>query len=479
MSNRPDLLPADLLKELEKLQNEVPSFPGKEAVKIIEQEFSKPINHLFSEFSLEPVASASIAQVHKAKLINGDIVAVKVQRPNIRETIEIDIEIMYHLAKIIEKNFKNLETLTPVEIVKEFEKTIKKELNFTIEAGHVRRFKKNFEHDKSIYVPKIYDPLVSKKVLTLEYIDGVKVSNIQNLLDKNYDTKLIAQRGGNLVLKQIFNHGFFHADPHPGNIFILEDNVICFLDFGMMGVLSEKHISIWGNLIIGLVNKDIERTINAIKLLSKNKFIDDMDQFELEISELVDEYAFIPIKNIHIGELLREILGLLLHYKIKINPDFYLLLKSFITIEGVGKRLDPDFNLIEFAKPFVKKLLRKQLSPIKISKDFYLSSLDFINFFKILPSNLQEVIEQVKYGKIKIIFEHRGLENFFKTLDQISNRIVFAIVLAALIVGSSLIILSGVPPKWNDIPIIGIIGYIGAGLMGFWLLISILRHGKM
>ncbi|MEA3253891.1 MAG: AarF/UbiB family protein [Chloroflexota bacterium] len=479
MSNRPDLLPQGLIAELEKLQDAVPPFPEEEAKRLIEEELGAPIPTLFREFTDTPIAAASIAQVHKAVLQSGESAAVKVQRPGTEQLIEVDTEIMLSLATLMERHLQGVEILNPVGIVKEFERSIKKEIDFTIEAMHINRFSRNFRADATIHVPKVYRDFSTRKILTMEFIDGIKVSNVNALLEAGNDPHIIADRGADLVLKQVFEHGFFHADPHAGNIMILDDNVICFLDFGMMGGLLPKHREQLGNMIVGIVNRDAKRIIKTALQLSRTRHVENMDQLEYEVSELIDQYYYLPLKDINMGEVLSKLVKLLIGYKVKFPPDMYLLSKALTTIEGVGRNLDPTFDMVKHTEPFARKLLRERLSARRLVKDAYLSATEFSLLARDLPSEVREIIEQLKLGQARIEFEHRGLEPALKKGDQISNRIAFAIVLASLIVGSSLIVLAKTPPTWHEIPIVGILGFLGAGVMGFWLLISILRHGRM
>jgi len=479
MSNRPDLLPRDLIYELEKLQDSVPQFSGKDAQKLVENELGKPIYETFKNFETCPIASASVSQVHRAELIDGEEIVVKVQRPGIEHIIEIDLEIMLHFANLTEKYIKGMDILSPINVIKEFEKSIKKEIDFTIEASNIERFGRNFQDDMTIYVPKVYRDYSTKKILTMEFIDGIKVSNIDAILDTGNDPKIIGNRAADLVLKQVFEHGFFHADPHPGNILVLNNNVICFLDFGMMGICLPKYKEYLSNIIVGVVKKDPKIITKSLIKFSYIDNIKNIDELEYQISVLIEQYSYKSLKDLNIGDCLGQLIKLILEFKIKTPPDMYLLMKSLITVEGVGRKLDPDFNAVEHVEPFAKKILKERMNPLKLTKDIYLSMIEFAFFLRDFPSEIKAIFEQIKHGQLKLKFEHRGLEPMLKTHERISNRIAFAIVLASLIVGSSLIILSGIPPKWNNIPIIGILGFIAGGIMGFWLLISILRHGKM
>lgn len=479
MSSRPDLLPHELIVELEKLQDSVPPFSGEEAERLVEQELGKPISDLFYEFTDTPIASASIAQVHEAVLQGGEKVAVKVQRPRIEQIIEVDLEIMLHLATLMEKHLQGMDILNPAGIVNEFERSIRKEIDFTIEATHIERFGNNFRRVQTIHVPKVYRNYTTRKILTMEFIDGIKVSNLDALLKSRNDPKTIASWGTDLVLKQVFEHGFFHADPHAGNIMVLDNNIICFIDFGMMGRPLPKQREYLSSIIVGIVNRDAKRITKTFLQLSNSRRIENIDQLEYQVGELVDQYSYLPLKDINMGQLLNEVIKLFVAYKLKMPPNLYLLVKALVSIEGVGRVLDPDFNMVKHMEPFAKKLLKARLSPRRLAKDTYLAATEFSLLLRDLPSEIRDIIEQIKVGQFKIEFEHKGLEPSLRKGDQISNRIAFAIVLASLVIGSSLIVLSGIPPKWNEIPIIGIIGFLGAGIMGFWLLISILRHGRM
>ena len=478
-STRPDLVPAEACVEFEKLQDNVPAFPVSQVRQIIETELGGSLEVLFKEFNQTPVASASISQVHRAVLPDGTIVAVKVQRPGIRATIEVDLEIMFHLAELVEKHIHGMQTLDPIGIVREFSRTIRRELNFDIEAGNIERFARNFQSDTAIYVPKVYRHLSTDKVLVMEFVDGIKVSDLDALTKANLNLELIADRGADSILKQIFEHGFFHADPHPGNILVLPDNVICLLDYGMTGTLTGPNREHLGDLIAGIVRRNAKQMTRSLLRLSQLESTETVESLEADIADFVEQHLYRPLKDMRMGSLLTQLVQLLIRHNLKLPPVLYLLDKALITVEGNGRRLSPEFDIIEHMKPFVKRLLSERLSIRKLRKDFYAATLNWEAVLRDLPEDARNIISKIKQGKIHIEFEHKGLEPMLRTHDRISNRIVYGIVLSALVVGSSLIVLSGVPPKWHEIPIIGIAGFLGAGAMGFWLLISILKHGKM
>jgi len=250
MSTRPDMVYPELRLELEKLQDAVPPFPAEEARRIVETELGGSLDAIFGEFDENPVASASMAQVHRALLPDGLVVAVKIQRPGVKRTLEVDLEIMLDLAKLMEKHLGEMDVINPVGMVEEFGRTIRKEMDFNVEAAHIERFARNFQSDRTIRVPRVFRQLVTDKILTMEFVEGTKVSELATLAEKGLDPQLIADRGADLILKQVFDHGFFHADPHPGNILVLEDNVICFLDYGMMGRLTGRHRECLGGFVV-------------------------------------------------------------------------------------------------------------------------------------------------------------------------------------------------------------------------------------
>jgi ubiquinone biosynthesis protein len=478
-STRPDLVSPEACAEFEKLQDTVPAFPASQVREIIETELGDSLEVLFKEFDETPVASASISQVHRVVLPDGKVAAVKVQRPGIRGTIEVDLEIMFHLAELIEKHIQGMETLDPVGIVREFSRTIKRELNFDIEAGNIERFARNFRSDTTIYVPKVYRHLSTDKVLVMEFVEGIKVSDLDALAAANLNLELIADRGADVILKQIFEHGFFHADPHPGNILVLPDNVICLLDYGMTGTLTGRNREHLGDLIAGIVRRNAKRMTRSLLRLSQLESAENVESLEAELGDFVEQYLYRPLKDIHMGSLLMQLIQLLIRHNLKVPPVFYLLDKALITVEGNGRKLSPEFDIIEHMRPFVEKLLSERLSIRKLRKDLYTASLDWEAVLRELPTDTRNIINKIKQGKIRIEFEHKGLEPMLRTHDRISNRVVYGIVLSSLVIGSSLIVLSGIPPRWNEIPVIGIVGFLVAGVMGFWLLVSILTHGKM
>ena len=479
LSTRSDFIPPEYLFELAKLQDDVPPFSYEDVESIFLAEMGHKPEELFAEFKREPVAAASIGQVHEGVLRDGDKVVVKVQRPEIEKIIAVDLEILAHIAALMEKYLEELQGHRPTSIVEEFARTISKEIDYSVEIGNIERFAKQFERNKTIYVPEVYRDLSCERILTMENIQGVKASDVDQLRKQGTDLPLVAERGTNLIMEQIFVHGFFHADPHPGNIFILPDNLICFLDFGMMGRLSRQNRDDFTDLVLYIVARNERKVMESVLKLTNHYEDINRDALSRDLSEMLDRYLYLPLKELDAGKILQDLLELVSRHQIFFKPNFYLMMKAITTVEGVGCILDPDLELLKLAQPFMKKVKSDRLRLNRIAEEAGLATSEYIDLLRDLPEELRSILSQLRQGRMKLEFEHRGLSDLRVALDQVSNRISFAIVLASLIIGSSLIILSGIPPKWNDIPIIGLIGFLLAGVMGFWLLLSILRHGRM
>ncbi len=478
LSTRPDLISHEFVEEFSKLQDNVPPFSFLEVKEIFKKELGQSIDELFIEFDERPVASASLSQVHKAKLLGGQTVAVKVQRPNIKERIKSDISILFDLVKFMEKRLINGHIYQPIEIVKEFSKTIKQELDFVREGRNIDKFKVNFKNSETVHIPKIYWQLTTSRVLTMEYIEGVKISAIDDLPDSQYDKKLISARGADMMLKQIFVDGFFHGDPHPGNIFIIENNVIALLDFGMVGRVDEETMSNMANLLIAAIESNADKIIKTLEQMDIIIPEVDLKELKIEIKDFIDKYYGVSLKQLEIGIIIEEILGIMIHHQIKIPNDLALLVKALVTIEGVGRDIDPDFDMVAHTKPFAKKLLRQKYSLFNLWNKGSKTARELFDFLQVFPKEFSWLIKSLRKGDFNINFKHKGLEKLILEIDRASNRLSFSMIIAALIVGSSLILTQQTGPFIFGYPAIGIIGYFFASFLGLFLIISILRSGR-
>ena len=479
LSTRPDFIPPEYLSELAKLQDKVPPFSYEEVVTIFREELDATPEELFSRFDPKPLAAASIGQVHRAVMRDGTQVVVKVQRPGIENIIAVDLEILAHIAELMEEHLEEVQGHRPSAVVHEFARSLSKEIDFSIELTNIQRFARQFEGNRDIHVPAVYPKLSGERILVLEYIEGIKAGNIGELRAAGHDLKLIARRGANLVMEQIFVHGFFHADPHPGNILVMDEDVICFIDFGQMGRLSLRDREQFTDLVLNLVSGNERKVTTGVLKLTIQHGDVDYDDLARDLGDLMDQYLFRPLGELAAGKILQDLLDLVTRHKLSLKPNLYLMLKALSTVEGVGLQLDPDLELITLAQPFMEKIKFARLRPSRLAMEAEETGSEYLSLMRELPGEMRMILRQVRDGRMKLEFEHRGLETLRRSLDRVSNRVAFAIVLAAQIIGSSLIVLAGIPPKWYGIPLIGLAGFLVAGIMGFWLLVSIIRHGRM
>lgn len=479
LSNRADILPHHLIIELEKLQDKVPAVPFDELKPKLEREFKKPLENIFSEFEEVPLASASIAQVHKVKLKTGEQAVLKIQKPGIRKSVAADIEIMRDLAKILEKNFPESAVMQPVELVNTFEKAIRREMNFVTEAASMKRFAKNFAHDPRIYVPKVYDEYTTPKVICQEFVFGHKLNDIEAIKKAGLTPKEAAKIGLDLYFIQVFEHGFFHADPHPGNIFILPDGRLSFIDFGMMGTLSPEDQFLLGDLMYYIYVQDVKKLADTIQAMSPDAPIQKRDQFEQQLREFLEEAHTTSISEVEMSEIIEGLRKVMYEYKIKISSNFHLLLRALIIIEGVGLTLFPDYNLMEEVQPYARKIMAKRYSPKELAKRLYTSIQEMGDLVLMLPSDIRDILQKIKQGKLHVQFEHQGLTPVTEKMNEVGNRISFALVVAAMILGSAIVIHAKIPPLYHNIPVAGIVTFILAAFFAVRLLYSISKHGKI
>ncbi|HPC22592.1 MAG TPA: AarF/UbiB family protein [Phycisphaerae bacterium] len=481
LSTRPDVLPPEFIEELTKLQQHVPPFAFEQVRETIETELGRPLEGLYAEFAEYPIAAGSIAQVHRATLVSGEQVVVKVQRPNIRSMIAVDLEILLHLATLVERHVEGWRVYHPSRMVEEFSRVLERELDFTVEAAHIDRFARQFAQDPTIYIPKIYRELSSRRVLTLEYVDVIPATDTTALRAAGLDPKVIAARGAELTLKQIFVHGFFHADPHPGNAFVLPGNVICLLDFGMMGRIDRQTREQVADLIYTVATRDAARVCRSLLRLAKppDDVEPDLRAMERDVAEFIDVNIPVALGDLQFGRLVHELMRLIRQYELSVPPDLVTMLKAAATVERLVARLDSDLNMMAVAEPYIRRLKLQRLKPKRFLADVYESTEELWHLAREVPSGLRDLLRLAKRGALKINFEHRGLEKLIDTHERVANRVSFAIVVAALVVGSSLIVHSRLPPTWHDIPLIGLIGYLAAGVLGFMLLVAIIRHGRL
>ncbi|MBI5199010.1 MAG: AarF/ABC1/UbiB kinase family protein [Nitrospirae bacterium] len=483
LSARPDLVTKTFADEFRKLLDEVPPFPSEEAVRIIGDELKRPLKDVFSFFDETPVAAASIAQAHHANLKDGTDVIVKVCRPNIEENIENDIAILYLIARLMLRYIPESRFFNPIGIVDEFSKNIKKEMDFIIEADNATTFRKNFEGSETVYIPKVYYEYTTRRVLTMERLIGIRIDDFDRLDREGFDRKDIARKGTEAYFKQLFEDGFFHADPHPGNIFILEDGRMGLMDFGIVGRLSEETMEGIANTFLALIHKDFDRLVQQYIELGLVTEEIDTEKFRIEFKrdliDFVEPLYSKTLGQIDIGEYLDRITQIAVRHNLKLPSDLLLVDKALLTIEGLGRRLDPDFNLISVAEPYATKFMRKKMSPKRILTKARKSLDDIADFLNTLPRQLRIVMRKVIRDDLHVKITHIGLDRLIRDIDRSSNRLSFSLIIAAIIIGSAVIIHSGSGRLLYGLPALGLVGFAIAFLFGAWLLIGILRSGRL
>jgi len=479
LSLRPDLLPKEYIRELGNLQDKVPPFPYNKVEKIIKEELGKPIDKLFSEFSKEPIASASISQVHKAKLKNGMMVAVKVQRPKVKDVMETDIEIMFYIAKLLEKHSKKIGKFKPMKIVEEFKKWTEREIDFRIEADNAKRFYKNFRGSRIVKIPKVFNKYSSRKVLTTEFIDGIELHNISKIKGKKgYNIRKIMKNGFDSILTQVFIHGVFHADPHPGNILVLKGNKIALVDFGIVGYFDDelKRKSI--ELFYGIVEEDMDAIINTflhMGLVGEEET--DIEEFKRDVKEIIDPLQRSELKDVKISYILEEVLDIAFKHKVKMPLDFVLFGKAIVEIEGIGLEYEPDFRFVDNAKPFLEKLIKREVKISNMAKNLKKNMAKYSRFFSELPDQISSALRRIQKGTVKVDVEDTDVKRLGRDIDRSSNRLTYGMVIAAFLITGALLINMG-RPVFYGYSLISVICFVMAFIFLISLFVSIMREGK-
>lgn len=483
VSSRRDLVTDEYYEELCKLQANVPPFPAKEARKIIEEETGLRLGQIFRSFDDTPVGAASIAQVHRAELLDGTLVAVKVQRPDITERIERDLAILQDLAAFIERHSPDLSSLNPVGVVTEFSETLLKELDFTNEAVNAERFAKEFEGNPWIRVPAVYRDISTSRVMVMDFLKGFPPVDVEQLKENGIDPRELAKHLTELLFEQIFSHGFFHGDPHPGNMKIQEGGVTALLDYGMMGSFSPAFRSSIAHLIAGLAEKNLAVVQRSILAMSEEGYTSQPTKMLSDVEAFAETHLNRPLRDIRLGDTLNRLLDMLRNNHLRMKGSFYLGVKALTQVEAIGRELDPDMNFILLGEPYAGKLIRSKYEPTRIFGVLRGLVSEGIDFLEDFPHDFRNVYQQIKSGRVNIPLEHKidpkGFEPLRRTLDMIANRLANAILTASVLICSGILVLSGIPPKLGGIPLLGLIGLIFGAVMCLRLVLSIWKHGGM
>jgi ubiquinone biosynthesis protein len=480
LSTRPDIVPPDIILELRSLQDDVRAFPYADIERTIREELGQPIERLFLEFDEQPIAAASIGQVHRATLPNGRKVAVKVQRPNAPRQIEADLALMYQAAKLAKERIRALDFIDANEIVDEFSRSIRQELDYRLEARNADGFHKNFAGHPHVAVPKVYWSYTRSRVLTLEYLDGVQLADI----DVEHWTLDQRRRLAYLItetwMTMIFRQGFFHGDPHPANILVLSPDRIGLVDFGLTGKLTDDDMSKLTRLFIDAAAENIEVLPKRLADLGVRYDKAREDEFVAELRELYYRYYGASLQEIDPIQVIREAFGLIYRMNLRLPTRFVMLDKSIATLGSVGVELYPDFNVFEVAKPYARDLMISRFTPRRVVSRARREGWKLTQMAADLPYQIHETLEQVRDGQIEVGFVHKGLDDLLAKLDTLFNRLVIALVVTGGLIGSSLIgIFAKSGPHVLGLHVVSVLGFGLSCVLGLWLLWGVIRSGRL
>lgn len=474
LSTRYDILPEDIVDELSRLQDNVNEYPVEKAKEIFKKELNKDIDEIFSDFNETPIAAASIGQVYKGRLKNGRNVVIKIQRPNIRKIIFKDLNILFSIAKLVDEHFNKKNPVKYVDVVEEFSYLLKKELDYTYEAQNCENFREKFKDDDRIFIPKVYWEYTTKKILVTEMIHGAKLSDFKKLEDMAIDKSKIAHLGAQIFMEQIFIHGFFHGDPHPGNIFVINNNKIGFVDFGIVGYLDKETLSFIVTMLKAGSKKDATKIVEALEKMNAIPVETDEMNLKRELNVLLNYYYNVPFDKLNFSDALNDLLRISYRHNIKIPSQLVLLIKSVVTIEGVSKKLNPDFSLIQLSDELLIELKKQKFNFNRILSEGAEMSLDTLKDLKDLPRLLKQVFHRIEKNKLKITLKIEGFNELKREINIMTNKVSLSLMVSALVVGSSIVIQSKTGPTLLGMNAMGFIGFSFAGILGMILTISIL-----
>jgi ubiquinone biosynthesis protein len=481
LSTRPDVVPPDIVFELRTLQDQVTPFPTEQAVAVIEEDLGLSIERLFVDFDPKPIAAASIGQVHRATLPNGREVVVKVQRPDAPRQIEADLELMYQAARFSRDRIKALSFIDTVALVDEFARTIRQELDYRAEARNAEQFHRNFAGHPHVRIPRVFWSYSRSRVLTLERLDGVQLKDLSLGSYTVEERSRLATIMADAWMAMIFRHGFFHADPHPSNVLVLEQaNQIGIIDFGMAGKLTDEDMTRATRLFIDIVNENVDALPRDLAALGVRYPKEKEEEFSAEIRDVYYRYYGARLNEIDPIQVIREVFGVIFRQRLQLPTRFVLLDRAIATLGSVGYELYPDFNVFEVAKPYARELMLERFTPRRLALRARKQGTDYVRMVSELPYQLHDTLEQVRDGQVEVGFRHEGLDELFHRLDLVFNRLTIAVVVVGGLIGSGLIGLfaeSG-PLIWG-IHFLSVIGFCLATLLGIWLVWGVIRSGRL
>lgn len=483
LATRPDLIPISLVNELRKLQDKVPPFSSQEAKAQIERELNGKIEDLFTSFEEKPLAAASIAQVHVAYLKSGEKVVIKVQRPNLEKIISTDLDILQGLAKLLEERIPESKQYNPVGIVEEFSKSIIKEIDFTREMQNILKFANNFKNCEFIYTPKVYKEYSTSKVLTMEFIDGIKGYDFAEMDRQGYDRKLLAERGTEAVMQMIFVDGFFHADPHPGNIFVLPGNVICFIDYGMMGTVDDERIDELLTFLVAILTVDLDKMVSLFYRLGLIDESVNVRAMKSELKMILERYYNLPLKEIDVAVFIQEVFEVVQRFHVVMPSDLLLMGKAMATMEGIAQELYPEYDPINHMRGFLLKIYLKRITdPAHLAKDLYRNIDEIFYIIKKFPKDIDSIITKLRKGELSLILKEEENINQLIIKNKIYNRMMIAILILSLTIGGPLLLIKDAGPiilGFHMTTTLGLIWILLSAIFIFILVVSILRSGGL
>lgn len=473
LSNRKDILPDDLVAEFEKLQSSVAPFEYEKVKAIVERESGKPLEKTFKHFNTKPLASASIGQAHKAVLNSGEQVVVKIQRPGIKPVIERDLSVLKRSVRLAQSTLEKRFGLSNLmDFIEEFEKTMYKELSYANEARNIRQFKQYYANFKGLYIPDVFKELSTDKILVMEFAPGCKITDVDQLKAWGLKPEKIAEKGMEIYVSQMFEHGYFHADPHPGNIIIRQDGMICLIDFGMVGKLVKKDKSAFAQALISMARQDVSGMANNLRNLALSDEIVNRRVFESDISDIIEEYSTLEVSELNIAELGLDLQKLFYKHKMKVPASLFLLLRALAILEGIGKTIHPTFNSYEFIKPYGRKLAMEKFSKENITQEILYRLHQFDYFIRNFPADLQEILRTTRKGKLHLEIEHQGYDSGLDKLIMALNRLIIAMIIVGLLISSSVVMLAlsrSTGARLSEMPFLPIGGFILAGILALLL----------
>src|SRR3954453_1146721 len=481
LSTRPDILPPDIIAELRALQDDVTPFSFEEAESVIQTDHGLPIERLFLEFEEEPMAAASIGQVHRAVLPNGRRVAVKVQRPNAPRQIESDIALLYQAARLAKDRVRRLDFIDARGIVDEFARSIRQELDYRGEARNADRFRHDFAGHPRVRIPRVYWSYTRARVLTLEFIDGVQLADVDPLITSELDRRRIAELMTETWMTMVFRNGFFHGDPHPANILVLEGGQgIGLVDFGLAGKLTDADLSKLTRLFIDAVNENVDALPKRLAELGVRFPREREAEFQAALRELFYRYYGAPLSQIDPLQVIRDGFDLIYSMNLELPTRWLLLDKAIATLASVGVELYPEFNVFEVAKPYARNLMIGRYSPQRMIGRARRESTDLVRIARELPYQVHDVLEQVRDGQVEVGFVHKGVDEFLVKLDEAMNRMVVAVIVATGVLSSALIaVFANKGPHYLGLHVIAFVGFFLSAILGLWLLVGVLRHNRL